>query len=52
MAMPPASGEVATLPAGGTIDLQIACNVAWTSYGYDYTNVACPGNVGAYHSGE
>jgi len=50
--MVPAAGEVAILPAGGSVMLEIACNVAWTDYGYSNTNVACPGNVGAYHSGD
>ena len=50
--MPPAKGQVALLPAGGELTLEIACNVAWTDYGYAMTNVACPGNVGAYHAGD
>ncbi|GAA5823454.1 hypothetical protein JCM11251_000639 [Rhodosporidiobolus azoricus] len=48
---------VLDLPAGGTISLEIACHVAWTSYGCcttepgSYTD-ACPYNTGAYHSGD
>ncbi|BGP15156.1 hypothetical protein JCM10213v2_003113 [Rhodosporidiobolus nylandii] len=48
---------VLDVPAGGTITLEIACHVAWTSYGWATTEPgsdrdACPGNTGAYHSGD
>ncbi|GAA5860488.1 hypothetical protein JCM8547_000319 [Rhodosporidiobolus lusitaniae] len=58
-AMSPASRTypkgVLDVPAGGTITLEIACHVAWTSYGWATTEPgseldACPGNPGAYHA--
>ncbi|KAM0753808.1 hypothetical protein T439DRAFT_353582 [Meredithblackwellia eburnea MCA 4105] len=49
----PPDGVVANLPAGGNLKMEIACNLAWTTYGVSTTdNVACPGNVGAYHAGD
>ncbi|GAA5897105.1 hypothetical protein JCM6882_001792 [Rhodosporidiobolus microsporus] len=50
-------GEVTELPAGGSINIEIACHVAWTSFGVSPTVPgsqldACPGNAGAYHSGD
>ncbi|GAA5979344.1 hypothetical protein JCM11641_005005 [Rhodosporidiobolus odoratus] len=57
MALPPQDGAVMELPAGGKVDVEIACNVAWTSYGERTTEEteelsACPSNYGAYHSGD
>ncbi|ORY88298.1 hypothetical protein BCR35DRAFT_289184 [Leucosporidium creatinivorum] len=53
----PKEGEVTELPAGGSIMIEHACHVAWTQYGSSTTEVgsnldACPGNSGAYHSGD
>ncbi|KAL8277450.1 hypothetical protein RQP46_010172 [Phenoliferia psychrophenolica] len=55
-ALAPGKGNVTKLPAGGSVTFEIACNVAWTSYGVATTKVgsaldACPGNSGAFHSG-
>ncbi|KAI5475618.1 hypothetical protein MNV49_001128 [Pseudohyphozyma bogoriensis] len=54
----PQNGSVADLEAGGTWEVEIACNLVWTSFG-DRTTVpgskldACPlGNAGPYHSGD
>ncbi|GAA5970606.1 hypothetical protein JCM11641_007368 [Rhodosporidiobolus odoratus] len=46
---------VLDLPAGGSVMLELACHVAWTSYGWATTEPgseydACPGNPGAYHA--
>ncbi|KAK4703993.1 hypothetical protein P7C70_g2222, partial [Phenoliferia sp. Uapishka_3] len=55
------SSAVTQLPAGGSVTLEIACNVAWTSLGCCEFQVAlwnqtaldaCPGNSGAYHAGD
>ncbi|SCV70878.1 BQ2448_3640 [Microbotryum intermedium] len=56
-ALTPSPGSVENLPAGGQWTVQIACHVAWTSYGVSTTTRgslldACPGNPGAYHSGD
>ncbi|GEM11553.1 galactose-binding domain-like protein [Rhodotorula toruloides] len=56
-ALKPQNGSVMELPAGGTAAVEIACNVAWTSYGSRTTNPsdllsACPDNYGAYHTGD
>ncbi|SGY79428.1 BQ5605_C008g05129 [Microbotryum silenes-dioicae] len=56
-ALKPSPGSVEKLPAGGQWTVQIACHVAWTSYGVSTTTPgslldACPGNPGAYHSGD
>lgn len=56
-ALPPLDGEITHLPAGGSVTFEIACHVAWTSYGVATTVPgsaldACPGNTGAYHSGD
>ncbi|BGP20013.1 hypothetical protein JCM10213v2_008148 [Rhodosporidiobolus nylandii] len=53
----PAEEDVMELPAGGKVDVEIACNVAWTSYGARTTDEAdelsaCPDNPGAYHAGD
>ncbi|GJN89692.1 hypothetical protein Rhopal_002679-T1 [Rhodotorula paludigena] len=50
-------GTVEVLPAGGSVTFEIACHVAWTSFGVSPTVPgsdldACPGNTGAYHSGD
>ncbi|KAK4055531.1 hypothetical protein OIV83_000077 [Microbotryomycetes sp. JL201] len=55
--LPPKPGAVELLPAGGRIMLEISCHVAWTQYGWATTPPgsyldACPGNTGAYHSGD
>ncbi|KAM0755229.1 hypothetical protein T439DRAFT_377579 [Meredithblackwellia eburnea MCA 4105] len=56
--LPPPSGQVTRLPAGKTIKLEIACHIAWTSYGWRTTVPgspldACPGGTaGVYHSGD
>lgn len=58
-ALAPPAGAVTALPAGGSITIEIACHVAWTSFGWR-TSVpgskldACPdgGNAGMYHSNE
>ncbi|KAM0753256.1 hypothetical protein T439DRAFT_346875 [Meredithblackwellia eburnea MCA 4105] len=56
--LPPPAGEVTDLPAGGTIMLEIACHIAWTSYGWSTTVPgsaldACPGGTaGPFHSGD
>jgi len=54
------STSVTALPAGGTLQTEIACHIAWTSLGccdwqpaYNgWTLDACPNNAGAYHSGD
>ncbi|ORY51762.1 hypothetical protein BCR35DRAFT_310676 [Leucosporidium creatinivorum] len=52
------NGTVAELPAGGTVELEIACNVAWTRFRPETETKegsalsACPNNPGAYHSGD
>ncbi|GAA5842882.1 hypothetical protein JCM11251_005837, partial [Rhodosporidiobolus azoricus] len=57
-ALPPQNGAVMDLPAGGSVTVEIACHMAWTSYGYATTVPgsqldACPGdNAGPYHSGD
>ncbi|GAA5855113.1 hypothetical protein JCM9279_001956 [Rhodotorula babjevae] len=56
-ALKPQDGAVTDLPAGGSIDIEIACHVAWTSYGVTPTDPdselsACPDNYGAYHAGD
>ncbi|GAA5905609.1 hypothetical protein JCM8208_005785 [Rhodotorula glutinis] len=56
-ALKPQDGAVTDLPAGGKIDIEIACHVAWTSYGVTPTDPdselsACPDNYGAYHAGD
>ncbi|GAA5915517.1 hypothetical protein JCM5296_004705 [Sporobolomyces johnsonii] len=57
-ALPPQNNAVEELPAGGSITFEIACHVAWTSYGVSTTTPgstldACPGaNAGPYHSGD
>lgn len=49
-AMPPAEGLMENLPAGGSIVLEIACNIAFSTLGVSPSdNVACPGNNGSYH---
>ncbi|BGP08932.1 hypothetical protein OF846_003396 [Rhodotorula toruloides] len=56
--LPPQSGAVLELPAGGSVELEIACHYAFSSYGYATTTPgsaldACPGpNAGPYHSGD
>ncbi|KAK4334746.1 Proteophosphoglycan ppg4 [Rhodotorula toruloides] len=56
--LPPQAGAVMELPAGGTVEIQLACHYAWSSYGYATTEPgspldACPGpNAGPYHSGD
>ncbi|GAA5979369.1 hypothetical protein JCM11641_005015 [Rhodosporidiobolus odoratus] len=57
MALPPQDSAVMDLPAGGSVDIEIACHLAWTSYGTRTTDPneelsACPNNYGAYHSGD
>ncbi|KAK4704433.1 hypothetical protein P7C70_g1779, partial [Phenoliferia sp. Uapishka_3] len=50
---PPADGEVSILPAGGSLMLEITCNIAYSTIGgQPDNNVACPGNNGSYHSGD
>ncbi|GAA5929274.1 uncharacterized protein JCM15063_004106 [Sporobolomyces koalae] len=57
-ALKPQSNVASELPAGGSITMEIACHVAWTSYGWSTTEPgspldACPGeNAGPYHSGD
>ncbi|KAL8286507.1 hypothetical protein RQP46_004524 [Phenoliferia psychrophenolica] len=52
-ASPPADGQVSHLPAGGTLQLEIACHIAFSTLGGNPSNnVACPNNNGAYHSGD
>ncbi|KAL8293619.1 hypothetical protein RQP46_000320 [Phenoliferia psychrophenolica] len=57
-ALAPAAGAVTELPAGGSITLEIACHIAWTSFGWSTTTPgspldACPsGTAGPYHSGD
>ncbi|GAA6005970.1 hypothetical protein JCM11491_004076 [Sporobolomyces phaffii] len=57
-ALKPQSNVASQLPAGGSFTMEIACHVAWTSYGYATTTPgseldACPGpNAGPYHSGD
>lgn len=51
------NGSIEILPAGGKITLEIACHVAWTSYGVTPTEVgskydACPGGFGRVHNFE
>ncbi|GAA5930816.1 uncharacterized protein JCM15063_002468 [Sporobolomyces koalae] len=55
-ALKPQNNSVMSLPAGGTVDIEIACNVAFTSFGVSPSDLtdplaACPGNSGAFHSG-
>ncbi|GAA5878060.1 hypothetical protein JCM16303_002834 [Sporobolomyces ruberrimus] len=55
-ALKPQNDSVMDLPAGGKVDIEISCNVAFTSYGVSPSNLsdplaACPGNSGAFHSG-
>ncbi|GAA5845878.1 hypothetical protein JCM3766R1_004641 [Sporobolomyces carnicolor] len=55
-ALKPQNDSVMTLPAGGKVEIEIACNVEFTSYGVSPSNLsdplaACPGNSGAFHSG-
>ncbi|GAA6060878.1 hypothetical protein JCM10212_000161 [Sporobolomyces blumeae] len=55
-ALKPQNESVMILPAGGKVDIEIACHVAHTSYGVSPSNLsdplaACPGNSGAFHSG-
>ncbi|GAA5964130.1 hypothetical protein JCM3765_005349 [Sporobolomyces pararoseus] len=55
-ALKPQNDSVMDLPAGGKVDIEIACNVAFTSYGITPSDLsdplaACPENSGAYHSG-
>ncbi|KAK4054346.1 hypothetical protein OIO90_003579 [Microbotryomycetes sp. JL221] len=55
--LPPLDGEITHLPAGGSVTFEIACHVAWTSFGVSPTVPgslldACPGNSGSYHSGD
>ncbi|GAA6007472.1 hypothetical protein JCM11491_004174 [Sporobolomyces phaffii] len=52
----PQNDSVMSLPAGGRVEIEITCNVAFTSYGVSPSNLsdplaACPGNSGAFHSG-
>ncbi|GAA6055117.1 hypothetical protein NBRC10513_000803 [Rhodotorula toruloides] len=56
-ALKPQNDSVMELPAGGGAKIEIACNVAWTSYGSRTTDPsdplsACPDNYGAYHTGD
>ncbi|SGY20159.1 BQ5605_C017g08501 [Microbotryum silenes-dioicae] len=56
-ALPPPEGEVTELIAGKSVTFEISCHVAWTSFGWSTTKPgshldACPGNPGAYHSGD
>lgn len=56
-ALPPLPGQISHLPAGGSWTVEIACHGAWTSFGSRTTVPgsdldACPGNPGAYHSGD
>ncbi|GAA5989925.1 hypothetical protein JCM10908_002380 [Rhodotorula pacifica] len=56
-ALTPQNGSVMELPVGTSVNIEIACNVAWTSYGERTTDPAaelsaCPENYGAYHSGD
>ncbi|GAA5947645.1 hypothetical protein JCM3765_001016 [Sporobolomyces pararoseus] len=57
-ALKPQSNVASQLPAGGSFTMEIACHVAWTSYGYATTEPgspldACPGdNAGPYHAGD
>ncbi|GAA6060598.1 hypothetical protein JCM10212_004577 [Sporobolomyces blumeae] len=57
-ALKPQSNVATALPAGGSLTLEIACHVAWTSYGWSTTEPgsaldACPGdNAGPYHAGD
>ncbi|GAA5827594.1 hypothetical protein JCM11251_001749 [Rhodosporidiobolus azoricus] len=53
----PQDEAVMVLPAGGKVDVEIACHVAWTSLGERTTDLrddlaACPDNYGAFHSGD
>lgn len=50
-ALKPQNDSVMTLPAGGKVEIEIACNVEFTSYGVSPSNLsdslaACPGNSG------
>ncbi|KWU44348.1 hypothetical protein RHOSPDRAFT_34138 [Rhodotorula sp. JG-1b] len=56
-ALKPHHASVMELPVGTSVDVEIACNVAWTTYGARTTDnsaelSACPENYGAYHSGD
>lgn len=56
-ALAPTSGQVTDLVAGSSLTVEIACHVAWTSFGTATTPVgsaldACPNNSGAFHSGD
>ncbi|TKA51757.1 hypothetical protein B0A53_05441 [Rhodotorula sp. CCFEE 5036] len=56
-ALKPQNATVMELPVGTSVDVELACNVAWTSYGERTTDnnaelSACPENYGAYHSGD
>ncbi|GAA5895666.1 hypothetical protein JCM5296_003773 [Sporobolomyces johnsonii] len=55
-ALAPQNGSVMELPAGGSVDIEIACNYAFSSYGYATSDPnsplsACPTGAGPYHSG-
>ncbi|GAA5872986.1 hypothetical protein JCM16303_006904 [Sporobolomyces ruberrimus] len=57
-ALKPQSNVASQLPAGGSFTMEVACHVAWTSYGWATTEPgsaldACPGdNAGPYHAGD
>ncbi|GAA5992324.1 hypothetical protein JCM10908_000426 [Rhodotorula pacifica] len=53
----PQAGAVMELPAGGSITFEIACNYAFSSYGYNPSVPgslldACPTGAGPYHAGD
>ncbi|GAA5951057.1 hypothetical protein JCM21900_005710 [Sporobolomyces salmonicolor] len=55
-ALAPQNGSVMELPAGGSVDIEIACNYAFSSYGPATSDPndplsACPSGAGPYHSG-
>ncbi|GAA5862792.1 hypothetical protein JCM3774_001922 [Rhodotorula dairenensis] len=52
----PQNASVMELPVASSVDVEISCNAAWTSYGARTTDPdselsACPENYGAYHAG-
>ncbi len=55
MADKPDANQIVALPVGGTAMLEIACNLAFTSFAGNTGNVACPNatlqrQTGPYHT--
>lgn len=43
--------EVMSIPAGGNLDVQLACSKSYTTWGRSSNPDACPGDSGSYHAG-